>query len=106
MDAVVSGLIGLVVIIAGVVVIWQAVRLLPAAFGQMGATRREGYSAVVAEKLVQPGSDSDAPDRYVLKLRTTEGDIKSVAIGRRLWENCEIGDRLVKHPGKWLPQKV
>lgn len=106
MDTVVSGLIGLVVIIAGGAVIWRALRLLPAAFGQVSATRRESYRAVVAEKLVQPSEDSETPDRYVLKLKTTEGDTKSVAIGRRLWENCEVGDQIVKQAGKWLPQKV
>jgi hypothetical protein len=106
MGALISVLITLAVIVAGVVVIWRSLRLLPAAFGQIGATKRDSYSAVVAEKLVQRSDDSETPDRYVLKLRTSEGDTRQVAIGRRLWESCEIGDQLVKQPGKWLPQKV
>jgi hypothetical protein len=105
-EGTVDALIGVVVLIAGVAVIWWSIRLLILAFGAAGAIKREGYSAVVAEKLVQRSEDGDWPDRHVLRLKTSEGDIKLVAIGQRLWESCEIGDQLIKQPGKMLPQKV
>ena len=70
-------------------------------------TRKDTYRGTVADKQVSERTDGDGGSYavYVLVVALEGGGRRSVTVGKKIWEQFAVGDRIVKEAGSGAPRK-
>ncbi len=73
----------------------------------LAKTRKEAYEGVVEQKKEEEreGTQDDSYTVYTLVVKTSSGQLKNVKVGKKIWEQFTVGDKIVKEPGKFNPVK-
>lgn len=69
--------------------------------------KKQAYQGVVTAKDEGEieGSDDSTATYYVLDVKTDDGEQKKVRVGKKIWDQFNVGDRIVKESGKFNPTK-
>jgi hypothetical protein len=69
--------------------------------------KKQAYQGVIIAKDEGEieGSDDSTATYYVLVVKTDDGMQKKVKIGKKIWDQFKVGDRIVKESGKYNPTK-
>lgn len=69
--------------------------------------KKQTYKGVVSAKNEGEieGSDDSAATYYVLVVKTDDGMQKKVRVGKKIWDQFKVGDKIIKESGKYNPTK-
>lgn len=72
-----------------------------------GKWKTEEWDGVVADKteITQNLSDGGDLTTYYLHVQLGDGDPERKSVGKKLWDQFEIGDKIVKRAGEKKPVK-
>lgn len=70
-------------------------------------TKRDAYRGTIADKMVNEGTDGDGGtyDIHVLVVALDEGSRRNITVGKKVWEQFAVGDRIIKEAGAHTPAK-
>ena len=72
-------------------------------------SKDSAWGGKVIEKKINVIEDRDShrkQNNYVLVIETDEGAKRNIAVAKKLYDDCQIGDRLEKPKGSLIPKKV
>lgn len=72
-----------------------------------GKWKTEGWDGVVADKTSIDTNTSDGGDytTYYLHIEKADGEVERKSYDKKLWDQFEPGDKIVKRPGEKKPAK-
>ena len=71
-------------------------------------TKAQAYQRVIADKGSREveGANESASTSYYLDVKLDGGGQKRVRVGKKIWEQFAVGDKIVKEAGKYNPTKA
>ncbi|MDE2462323.1 MAG: hypothetical protein KGO02_01220 [Alphaproteobacteria bacterium] len=94
-----AGAVAAVLTVGGSLVLCAAVAWIVVA-----RIRGENYAGVIADKSLN--TDDDGTSSYRLILSLDDGRAKSVTVDKALWSSLAVGDKVVKRPGRFSPERA